>query len=253
MLMFCHHLNPAVAEDVAFADSRIRAETIAAEDVLHDEGVISMYSSDSQAMGRIGEVVIRAWQTADKMKKMKGKLPEETGDNDNFRARRYIAKTTINPAITHGVSDYLGSLEVGKYADIVMYPTAFFPAKPKMVLKGGFIAWSIMGDPNASLPTPEPVFYRPMFGAMGKAVHKTSYTFMSGRGIELGVPQKLGLEKIVLQVKNCRNISKKEMMWNDATPKIDIDPETYEVKLDDKIATVDPANELALAQRYFMA
>ena len=253
MLMFCHHLNPAVAEDVAFAESRIRAETIAAEDVLHDEGVLSMYSSDSQAMGRIGEVVIRAWQTADKMKKMRGKLPQETGDNDNFRARRYIAKTTINPAITHGVSDYLGSLEVGKYADIVMYPMSFFPAKPKMVFKGGFIAWSIMGDPNASLPTPEPVFYRPMFGAMGKAVHKTSYTFMSGRGIELGVPQKLGLEKVVLQVKNCRNISKKEMMWNDETPKIDIDPETYEVKLDGKIATVDAANELVLAQRYFMA
>jgi urease subunit alpha len=253
MLMFCHHLNPAVAEDVAFAESRIRGETIAGEDVLHDEGVLSMYSSDSQAMGRIGEVVIRAWQTADKMKKMKGKLSQDTKDNDNFRARRYIAKTTINCAITHGVSDYLGSLEVGKYADIVMYPTSFFPAKPKMVLKGGFIAWSIMGDPNASLPTPEPVYYRPMFGALGKAVHKTSYTFMSKRGIELGVPQKLGLEKVVLPVKNCRNISKKDMMWNDATPKIDIDPETYEVKLDGKIATVDPANELALAQRYFMA
>src|ERR671927_1913930 len=158
-----------------------------------------MYSSDSQAMGRIGEVVIRAWQTADKMKKMKGRLQEEQGvDNDNFRAKRYIAKTTINPAITHGVSEYLGSLEVGKYADIVMYPMAFFPAKPKMVMKGGFIAWSIMGDPNASLPTPEPVYYRPMFGAMGKAVHKTSYTFMSGRGVELGVPQKLGLEKVIL-------------------------------------------------------
>jgi urease subunit alpha len=253
MLMFCHHLNPAVAEDVAFAESRIRGETIAAEDVLHDEGVLSMYSSDSQAMGRIGEVVIRAWQTADKMKKMKGKLPQDTEDNDNFRARRYIAKTTINCAITHGVSDYLGSLEEGKYADIVMYPTSFFAAKPKMVLKGGFIAWSIMGDPNASLPTPEPVYYRPMFGALGKAVHKTSYTFMSKRGIELGVPQKLGLEKVVLPVRHCRNISKKDMVWNDATPKIDIDPETYEVKLDGKIATVDPANELALAQRYFMA
>jgi urease subunit alpha len=253
MLMFCHHLNPAVAEDVAFAESRIRGETIAGEDVLHDEGVLSMYSSDSQAMGRIGEVVIRAWQTADKMKKMKGKLSQDTKDNDNFRARRYIAKTTINCAITHGVADYLGSLEVGKYADIVMYPMSFFPAKPKMVFKGGFIAWSIMGDPNASLPTPEPVYYRPMFGALGKAVHKTSYTFMSKRAIELGVPGKLGLEKVVLPVKNCRNISKKDMMWNDATPKIDIDPETYEVKLDGKIATVDPANELAVAQRYFMA
>lgn len=253
MVMFCHHLNPAVAEDVHFAESRIRAETIAAEDVLHDEGVLSMYSSDSQAMGRIGEVVIRAWQTADKMKKMKGKLKEETGDNDNFRAKRYIAKTTINPAITHGVADYLGSLEVGKYADIVMYPTAFFPAKPKMVFKGGFVAWSIMGDPNASLPTPEPVFYRPMFGALGKAVKKTCFTFTSKAALRLGVAQKLGLEKVVLPVENCRNISKKDMMWNDKTPEIKIDPETYEVTLDGKIATVDPAKELSLAQRYFMA
>ena len=253
MVMFCHHLNPAVVEDVHFAESRIRAETIAAEDVLHDEGVLSMYSSDSQAMGRIGEVVIRAWQTADKMKKMKGKLKEETGDNDNFRAKRYIAKTTINPAITHGVADYLGSLEVGKYADIVMYPTAFFPAKPKMVFKGGFVAWSIMGDPNASLPTPEPVFYRPMFGALGKAVKKTCFTFTSKAAMRLGVAQKLGLEKVVLPVENCRNISKKDMMWNDKTPEIKIDPETYEVTLDGKIATVDPAKELSLAQRYFMA
>jgi urease subunit alpha len=254
MLMFCHHLNPAVAEDVAFAESRIRAETIAGEDVLHDQGVLSMYSSDSQAMGRIGEVVIRAWQTADKMKKMaKYKLEEETGDNDNFRARRYIAKTTINPAITHGVADYLGSLEVGKYADLVMYPTAFFPAKPKMVFKGGFIAWSIMGDPNASLPTPEPVYYRPMFGAMGRAVKKTSFTFTSRAAMDLGVPQKLGLEKIMLPVRNCRNISKKDMMWNDKTPEITIDPETYEVKLDGKVATVEPAKELSAAQTYFMA
>ena len=253
MLMFCHHLNPAVPEDVAFAESRIRAETIAGEDVLHDEGVLSMYSSDSQAMGRIGEVVIRAWQTADKMKKMKGRYKEETGDNDNFRAKRYIAKTTINPAITHGVSDYLGSLEVGKYADIVMYPMAFFPAKPKMVFKGGFIAWSIMGDPNASLPTPEPVYYRPMFGALGRAVKNTSFTFMAKKAIELGVPEKLGLEKVILPVKNCRSISKQDMMWNDKTPEITIDPETYEVKLDGQIATVDPAKELSSAQRYFMA
>jgi urease subunit alpha len=252
-LMFCHHLNPAVSEDVAFADSRIRAETIAAEDVMHDEGVLSMYSSDSQAMGRIGEVALRAWQTADKMKKMRGRLKEETGDNDNLRAKRYIAKTTINCAITHGVSDYLGSLEVGKYADLVMYNTAFFGAKPKMVFKGGFIAWSIMGDPNASLPTPEPVYYRPMFGAMGRAVQKTSFTFMSKKAIELGVPQKLGLEKTVLAVKNCRNIGKKDMIWNDKTPEITVDPETYEVKVDGEIATVDPAKELSLAQRYFMA
>jgi urease subunit alpha len=253
MLMFCHHLNPAVPEDIAFADSRIRAETIAAEDVLHDEGILSMYSSDSQAMGRIGEVVIRAWQTADKMKKMKGKLKEETEDNDNLRARRYIAKTTINPAITHGVADYLGSLEVGKYADIVMYNTAFFPAKPKMVFKGGFIAWSIMGDPNASLPTPEPVFYRPMFGAMGKAVKKTCFTFTSRAAVSLAVPQKLGLEKVMLPVRNCRTIGKKDMMWNDKTPNLTVDAETYEVKIDDQLATVDPAKELSLAQRYFMA
>jgi urease subunit alpha len=188
------------------------------------------------------------------MKKMKGKLQEdEETDNDNFRAKRYIAKTTINPAITHGVADYLGSLEVGKYADIIMYPTAFFGAKPKMVFKGGFIAWSIMGDPNASLPTPEPVFYRPMFGAMGKAVKKTCFTFTSKAAAKLGVPEKLGLEKVILPVKNCRTISKQNMMWNDKTPEITIDPETYEVKLDGKIATVDPAKELALAQRYFMA
>jgi len=253
MLMFCHHLNPDVPEDVAFAGSRIRGETIAAEDVFHDEGILSMYSSDSQAMGRIGEVVIRCWQTADKMKKMKGKRPEETGDNDNFRAKRYLAKTTINPAITHGVADYLGSLEVGKYADIVMYPIPFFPVKPKMVFKGGFIAWSIMGDPNASLPTPEPVFYRPMFGGIGRAVKKTCFTFTSKVAQELGVPEKLGLEKVVLPVKHCRNISKKDMMWNDKTPKIEINPETYEVKFDGKVATVDPAKELSLAQRYFMA
>ena len=253
MLMFCHHLNPAVAEDVAFAESRIRAETIAAEDVLHDEGVLSMYSSDSQAMGRIGEVVIRAWQTADKMKKMKGKLAEETGDNDNIRAKRYIAKTTINCAITHGAADALGSLEVGKYADLVMYPTAFFGAKPKMIFKGGFIAWSIMGDPNASIPTPEPVYYRPMFGALGKAVKRTSLTFTSKAAVNLDVGEKLGLEKKLFPVHNCRNIGKNDMVWNNKTPEISIDPETYEVKLDGKIATVDPAKELSLAQRYFMA
>ncbi len=253
MLMFCHHLNPAVSEDVAFAESRIRAETIAAEDVLHDKGVLSMYSADSQAMGRIGEVVIRCWQTADKMKKMTGKLKEDSPENDNFRAKRYIAKTTINPAITHGVAEYLGSLEVGKYADIVMYQAPFFAAKPKMIFKGGFIAWSIMGDPNASLPTPEPVYYRPMFGALGRAVKKTSFTFISKAAAELGVPQKLGLEKVILPVKNCRNIGKKNMVWNDSTPKITVDPETYEVRLDGEIATVEPAKELALAQRYFMA
>lgn len=253
MLMFCHHLNPAVAEDVAFAESRIRAETIAAEDVLHDEGVLSMYSSDSQAMGRIGEVAIRAWQTADKMKKMKGKLKEDSQDNDNFRAKRYIAKTTICNAITQGVADELGSLENGKIADLVMYNTGFFPAKPKMVIKGGFIAWSIMGDPNASIPTPEPVYYRPMFGALGRAVKRTSCTLTSKAAVNLGVGEKLGLEKSLLPVHNCRTIGKKDMPWNDSAPDISIDPETYEVKLDGKVATVEPAKELSSAQRYFMA
>jgi urease subunit alpha len=253
MVMFCHHLNPTVAEDVAFADSRVRPETIAAEDVLHDKGVLSMYSSDSQAMGRIGEVVIRAWQTADKMKKQRGRLEEEQGDNDNFRARRFIAKTTINPAITQGISDYVGSLEPGKFADIAMYNFSFFPTKPKMVFKSGFIAWSIMGDPNASLSTPEPQYYRPMFGALGKAQKRTCFTFMSKAAIALGVPRKLGLEKTIFPVKNCRNISKSDMMWNDKTPKISIDPETYEVRLDGEIATSDPADHLSLAQRYFIA
>jgi len=209
-----------------------------------------MYSSDSQAMGRIGEVVIRAWQTADKMKKMKGKHKDEVGDNDNFRARRYIAKTTINPAITHGVADYLGSLEVGKYADIVMYPTAFFPAKPKMVFKGGFITWSIMGDPNASIPTPEPVYYRPMFGAMGLAKYSTSVTFTSKLAIKNDIKKKLGLKKKLLPVNNCRNISKKDMVYNNLTPKIEIDPETYVVKVDGKIATTEPANKLSLSRLY---
>jgi len=253
MLMFCHHLNPAVPEDVAFAESRIRAETIAAEDVLHDEGILSMFSSDSQAMGRIGEVVIRAWQTADKMRKQRGRLSEETGENDNVRAKRYIAKTTINCAITQGVADSLGSLETGKIADLVMYQPAFFAAKPKMVIKGGFIAWSIMGDPNASIPTPEPVFYRPMFGALGRAVKKTCYTLTSNAAVELGVGKKLGLEKRLLPVHNCRNISKKDMVNNNKTPKITIDPHTYETKIDGKIATSDAASELSLAQRYFMA
>ncbi len=253
MLMFCHHLNPAVSEDVAFAESRIRAETIAAEDVLHDEGVLSMYSSDSQAMGRIGEVVLRAFQTADKMKKMRGKLKEDSEDNDNYRIKRYIAKTTINCAITQGVASELGSLETGKIADIVMYPIAFFGAKPKMVIKGGFIAWSIMGDPNASIPTPEPVYYRPMFGALGKAVKKTCFTLTSKAAVDLGVAEKLGLEKGMIAVHDCRDISKKDMVLNNKAPKLEIDPETYEVRMDGEIVTVDPAKELALAQRYFMA
>lgn len=253
MLMFCHHLSPSIPEDVAFAESRIRAETIAAEDVLHDEGIISMYSSDSQAMGRIGEVITRAWQTADKMKKQRGKLKEEEGDNDNFRAKRYLAKTTINCAITQGVADELGSLEPGKIADVVMFQFPFFGAKPKMVIKGGFIAYAIMGDPNASISTPEPVYYRPMFGGMGKAVHKTCYTFTSKAAKSLGVFEKYGLNKEPLAVHNCRTISKKDLPYNDKTPDITIDPETYEVKIDGETATCEPAKELALAQRYFMA
>lgn len=253
MLMFCHHLNPAVPEDVAFAESRIRAETIAAEDVLHDEGIISMYSSDSQAMGRIGEVVIRCWQTADKMKKQRGKLKEDSSENDNLRAKRYLAKTTINCAITQGVADTLGSLETGKVADIVMYNTGFFGVKPKMIFKGGFIAWSIMGDPNASIPTPEPVFYRPMFGALGKAVQSTCFSLMTKASIDVGIPDKLGLGKSPLTIHNCRTISKKDLPFNDKTPDISIDPETYEVKFDGQTATCDPATELTLAQRYFMA
>ena len=209
MLMVCHHLNPSIPEDVAFAESRIRAETIAAEDVLHDMGVLSMYSSDSQAMGRVGEVATRAWQTADKMRKMKGKLREERGRNDNLRARRYLAKLTINPAITHGISGYVGSLHPGKLADIVIWSPEFFGIRPKMVIKGGFVAYAAMGDPSASLPTPEPRAYRPMFGALGAAVHSTSLTFVSKAAIELGVPAKLGLRKRAVPVMNCRGIGKR--------------------------------------------
>ena len=250
MMMVCHHLNPSIPEDVAFAESRIRGETIAAEDVLHDMGVLSMYSSDSQAMGRIGEVSTRAWQTADKMKKLKGKLGEEKGENDNIRARRYLAKLTINPAITHGIASYVGSLEKGKLADIVIWTPQFFGIKPKMIIKGGFIAYSLMGDPNASIPTPEPVYYRPMFGAMGRAVYNTCLTFTSKAAIELGMPKKLGLQKKVVPVKNCRKIGKKNLLLNDKTPKIDVDPETYEVKVDGKLATVESAKTLSLSRTY---
>src|SRR3990170_4525982 len=226
MLMVCHHLNSSVPEDVAFAESRIRGETIAAEDVLHDIGALSMYSSDSQAMGRVGEVNIRAWQTADKMKKMTGKLKEEKGDNDNLRVKRYLAKTTINPAITHGISDYVGSLQPGKFADIVIWTPPFFGVRPKLVIKGGFIAYSLMGDPNASIPTTEPVYYRPMFGSMGRAKYSTSITFTSKLAIKNKIAEKLGLEKKLLPVKNCRTIGKKNMIHNNLVPKIEIDPET---------------------------
>ena len=245
MMMVCHHLNPSISEDVAFAESRIRAETIAAEDVLHDIGAISMYSSDSQAMGRVGEVATRAWQTADKMKKMSGRLKQEKGNNDNLRVKRYLAKLTINPAITHGISDYVGSLQIGKLADIVIWTPQFFGIKPKLIIKGGFIAYSLMGDPNASIPTPEPVYYRPMFGAMGKAKYSTSVTFTSKSAIRNGLQKKLGLKKKLLPVKNCRNISKKNMVYNNLIPKIEIDPETYVVKVDGNVATTEAAHKLS--------
>ena len=250
MMMVCHHLNPSVPEDISFAESRIRAETIAAEDILHDVGAISMMSSDRQAMGRVGEVTTRNWQTADKMRKMKGPLPEDNDENDNFRIKRYIAKITINPAITHGISDYVGSIETGKIADIVIWMPQFFGVKPKLIVKGGFIAYSLMGDPNASIPTTEPIYYRPMFGALGKAKKTTSVTFTSQLALDSGLENKIKIEKKLLAVKNCRNIGKKDMVHNDATPKIEIDPETYKVKVDGEIATVDPATNVSLGRLY---
>ena len=252
MMMVCHHLNSSVREDVAFAESRIRGETIAAEDVLHDIGALSMYSSDSQAMGRVGEVSIRTWQTADKMKKMSGSLTEESGDNDNLRVKRYLSKLTINPAITHGISDYVGSLEPGKLADIVIWSPEFFGVKPRLVIKGGFIAYSLMGDPNASIPTPEPVYYRPMFGALGKAIHTTSVTFTSKLAIRNGLSKKLGLKKKLLPVKNCRKIGKKNMLYNNLVPKIEIDPETYRVTVDGKLAATEPSQKLSMARLYHL-
>ncbi len=250
MLMVCHHLNPSVPEDIAFAESRIRGETIAAEDVLHDIGALSMIASDSQAMGRIGEVTTRTWQTADKMKKMTGRLPGEIGENDNLRVKRYLAKITINPAITHGISEYVGSLQPGRLADIVVWTPQFFGIKPKLIIKGGFIAYSLMGDPNASIPTTEPIYYRPMFGAIGNAKYSTSLTFTSQLALDDGLESKLGTKKRLVPVKNCRKIGKKDMILNDLTPNIDIDPETYEVKVDGKLATIDPADKLSLARLY---
>ena len=253
MLMVCHHLDKSVPEDVAFADSRIRPETIAAEDILHDMGVFSMMSSDSQAMGRVGEVIIRTWQTADKMKKQRGLLKQdEAGQNDNFRVKRFVAKYTINPAITHGISEYVGSLEKGKLADIVLWKPALFGAKPEMIIKGGMIIGSRMGDPNASIPTPQPVLYRHMFGAYGKALQKTCATFVSKAGLANGLVERYGLQKIVLPVKNCRNISKKDLIHNDATPNIEVNPENYEVKVDGEHITCEPVSVLPLAQRYFL-
>ncbi len=252
MLMVCHHLNPQVPEDVAFAESRIRPETIAAEDILHDMGVISMISSDSQAMGRVGEVVLRTWQTAHKMKTQRGPLGGDSPRNDNQRVKRYVAKYTINPAITHGMAAEIGSIEPGKLADLVLWKTAFFGAKPEIVVKGGFIAWSAMGDPNASIPTPQPVLYRPMFGSFGSATSATAITFVSQAAMTAGLPAKLGLKKMVRPVSKCRRIGKKDMVHNSATPNIEVAPETYEVRVDGKLITCEPASVLPLAQRYFL-
>jgi urease subunit alpha len=252
MLMVCHHLDPAIAEDVAFAESRIRRETIAAEDILHDLGAISMMSSDSQAMGRIGEVITRTWQTAHKMKTQRGQLAADGAGNDNFRVRRYVAKYTINPAITHGVADVIGSVERGKLADLVLWKPAFFGVKPAMILKGGAIAAAPMGDPNASIPTPQPVHYRPMFAAFGGARYATSLTFVSGAALQAGVPQKLALRKGVHAVSGTRHLGKKNMIHNDAAPRIEVDPETYEVRADGQLLECEPASVLPMAQRYFL-
>jgi urease subunit alpha len=253
MLMVCHHLDPSIPEDLAFAESRIRRETIAAEDILHDLGALSMMSSDSQAMGRVGEVVIRTWQTADKMKRQRGALPGERGDNDNLRARRYIAKYTINPAIAHGVSRHIGSVEAGKLADLVLWSPAFFGVKPDLVIKGGAIAAAAMGDPNASIPTPQPVHYRPMFGAFGRARTSTSLTFVSEAALAEGLREKLGVQKHLVAVENVRGgIGKKDMVLNDATPAIEVDPETYDVRADGELLVCEPAEVLPMAQRYFL-
>jgi urease subunit alpha len=252
MLMVCHHLNPQVPEDVAFAESRIRPETIAAEDILHDMGVLSMLSSDSQAMGRVGEVVTRTWQTAHKMKVQRGPLAGDSSRNDNARAKRYVAKYTINPAITHGMATEIGSIEPGKLADLVLWKPAFFGVKPEMIVKGGFIAWNVMGDANASIPTPQPVLYRPMFGSFGGATAATSVTFISQAAMAAGLPQKLGLQKRGAAVRDCRRIGKKDMVHNDATPRIEVDPETYEVRVDGELIGCEPATVLPLAQRYFL-
>jgi len=252
MLMVCHHLNPQVPEDVAFAESRIRPETIAAEDILHDMGVFSMISSDSQAMGRVGEVVMRTWQTAHKMKVQRGPLPQDSSRNDNFRVKRYVAKYTINPAVTHGMSHQVGSIEPSKLADLVLWKPAFFGAKPEMIIKGGFISWSAMGDANASIPTPQPVFYRPMFGSFGGATATTSLTFVSKAALEAGIADKLGLRKTAVAVENCRKIGKADMVHNSSTPDIQVDPETYEVRADGELLTCEPAEVLPMAQRYFL-
>jgi len=252
MLMVCHHLNPSIPEDLAFAESRIRAETIAAEDVLHDLGAISMMSSDSQAMGRIGEVIIRTWQTAHSMKRQRGALRGETAGDDNQRVKRYVAKYTINPAIAHGLADHVGSVEVGKLADLVVWKPAFFGVKPELVIKGGFIAWAAMGDPNASIPTPQPVLSRPMFGAFGRAVASTALTFVSAAALAAGVPARLGLQRRAVAVRGCRSIGKRNMIHNSAVPRIEVDPETYEVRADGERLVAEAARVLPMAQRYFL-
>ena len=252
MLMVCHHLDANLPEDVAFAESRIRGETIAAEDILHDLGAISMMSSDSQAMGRIGEVITRSWQTADKMKQQRGRLAEEKGNNDNVRIKRYLSKYTINPALAHGMAHMVGSIEAGKLADLVLWKPAMFGAKPEMVLKGGFIAWAQMGDPNASIPTPQPVMMRPMFGSFGRATGATSLAFVSQMAKQAGVGKAYGLTKQTVAVKGCRDVGKQDLKWNQALPKITVDPETYEVHADGELLTCAPAKVLPLAQRYFL-
>jgi urease subunit alpha len=252
MLMVCHHLDPAIAEDLAFAESRIRRETIAAEDILHDLGAISMMSSDSQAMGRVGEVIIRTWQTAHKMKAQRGLLLGDTDRHDNARVKRYIAKYTINPSIAHGISHEVGSVEVGKWADLVVWKPAFFGIKPSIILKGGFIAMAAMGDPNASIPTPQPVHYRPMFGAYGGALHRGSLTFVSQAGLAAGIGQKFGLHKALSAVKNIRNVGKHDMIHNDYTPRMEVDAQTYAVRADGLLLTCEPAVSLPMTQRYFL-
>ncbi|MFH7244229.1 MAG: urease subunit alpha [Spirulina sp.] len=252
MLMVCHHLSPSIPEDIAFAESRIRRETIAAEDILHDLGAFSMIASDSQAMGRVGEVIIRTWQTAHKMKVQRGPLAEDSDRNDNHRAKRYVAKYTINPAITHGIADHVGSIEAGKLADICLWKPAFFGVKPEIVIKGGAIAWAQMGDPNASIPTPQPVHMRPMFGSFGGAVAATSLTFVSKAALELGIPAQIGLTKAAPAVVNCRNLSKADMKLNTYQPHMEVNPETYEVRADGQLLTCEPADVLPMAQRYFL-
>jgi len=252
MLMVCHHLDASVAEDLAFAESRIRRETIAAEDILHDLGAISMFSSDSQAMGRVGEVIMRTWQTAHKMKGQRGALPGDTARHDNARVKRYVAKYTINPALSHGVAHEIGSIEEGKWADLVIWKPAFFGVKPSIIMKGGFIAAAAMGDPNASIPTPQPVHYRPMFGSFGGAVARTSLTFMSQASLTAGLPEQYGLKKRTVAVKGNRSVKKMDMILNNYMPVMEIDAQTYQVRADGLLLTCEPATDLPMAQRYFL-